>query len=369
MKILYVITKTNWGGAQKYVCDLATAAKAAGHEVVVAAGGTGLLTERLETAGVRIIVLEGLTRDVGILREVRAFFALVRLLRHERPEVVHVNSSKAGGLGALATRLAGVGRIIFTAHGWAWNELRPWWQKILIYKLAWITILLSHKTICVSEAIRHDTHLMPFIRRKLVVIYNGVHEPAYKTREEARRILWPGYEGGTWIGMLSELHPTKRIEDAIDALALVRTTRPEVRLIVLGEGEARERLEVLIHERGLEGAAHLAGFVPDGDAYLLAFDLFLHTSRSEALGNAVIEAGFAGLPIVATAVGGIPEIVEDGHTGLLVPPCSSTRVADALLSLIGNPERAKRLGNALRETCRKHFSPARMLRETLALYR
>lgn len=368
MKILYVITKANWGGAQRYVYDLATAAKAEGHDVVVVYGEPGLLVERLEAAGVRTTALNSLVRDMGILREWRAFWTLYRTLRTERPNVTHLNSSKAAGLGGLAARFARVPHIIFTAHGWAFNEARPWWQKIIIYKLAWLTLLLSHTTICVSEAIRRDTRWMPFVRKKLVVIYNGTREPVYKTRDEARRALWPEHEGGYWVGMLSELHPTKRIDDAIEALALVRHERRDAKLIVLGEGQERARLETLVRERGLDDVVRLAGLVPSGDEYLRAFDLFLHTSRSEALSLAVIEAGLAGLPVVATSVGGIPEIIDDEETGLLVTPYAPKKVADALATLINEPGRAEHLGSALREQCRVRFDPERMVRKTLTLY-
>ena len=368
MKILYIITKANWGGAQKYVYDLALEAMAAGHDVAVAYGESGTLVDRLEAAGIRTLPLPALTRDVGLRREWRAFWLLRSMLRSERADVVHLNSSKAGGLGALAARLAYVPTIIFTAHGWAFNEERPWWQKVAIYKLAWLTILLSHTTICVSEAIRRDTRWMPFIRRKLGVIYNGVHEPAYKTREEARRALWSLHEGGVWIGMLSELHPTKRIEDALEAFRLVRKEHPETKLIVLGEGEERARLEWLIDARDLAGSVRLAGFVPGGDTYARAFDLFLHTSQSEALGLAVIEAGLASLPVVATNVGGIPEIIEDGRTGLLVAAHAPREVAATLIELIGNPERARAMGNALQADVRERFNHERMEQATLALY-
>ena len=368
MKILYVITKASWGGAQKYVYGLAVGASAAGHEVAVAYGEGGELVTQLGAAGIRTVGIGGLTRDVGLVSEWRAFLALRSMLRSERPDVVHVNSSKAAGLGALAARLAKVPRIIFTGHAWAFNEERPWWQKVLIYKLVWLTILLSHTTICVSQAVRRDTRFMPFVRRKLVVVYNGVAEPIYKGRNEARGALWPGHEGGTWVGMLSELHPTKRVEDALEAFALLRQECPETRLVVLGEGEEHARLEWLIRESNLAGYAHLAGFVPDGALYLPAFDLFLHTSRTEALAYALIEAGLAGLPVVATKVGGLPEIVTNGETGLLVPAYAPREAASALASLIKDPVRAKRLGEALRASVRAKFDPGRMLRDTLALY-
>src|SRR3989338_454048 len=120
MRILYVITKANWGGAQRYVYDLATAAKEAGHEVAVAVGGTGILTKRLQEASIRTIELPLRQRRTFLLDlfTFGSLFSLIRVFRAERPDVVHLNSAKAGGLGGLAARLAGVPRIIFTAHGW-----------------------------------------------------------------------------------------------------------------------------------------------------------------------------------------------------------------------------------------------------------
>ncbi len=368
MKILYVITKASWGGAQRYVYDLAVAANGAGHEVAVAYGEPGLLVERLEAAGVRTILVPALGRDVRLSRDLAAYRALRQLYAREQPDAVHLNSSKAAGLGALAGRLEGVPCVVFTAHGWAFNEARPWWQKLIIYKLAWLTILLSHRTICVSRAIRLDVRWMPFVRHRLTVIYNGVREPVFKSREEARRALWPEHESGTWVGMLSELHPTKRVEDALEAFAMVRKAHPETRLVILGEGEERARLEWLIRESNLAGYAHLAGFVPDGASYLGAFDLFLHTSSSEALAYALIEAGLAGLPVVATSVGGIPEVVTSGQTGLLIRPRAPEEAARALAELMSSPERARALGSALQADVRARFSLERMIRDTLAVY-
>src|SRR3989344_3167421 len=276
MKILYVITKANWGGAQKYVYELATGAEAAGHEVAVAYGEGGELERRLEVAGIRALPVPALSRDVGIARELQAWHALGRLFKDQQPDVVHLNSSKAGALGALAARLAHVPHIVFTSHGWAFNEARPWWQKLIIHTLVWFTLVLSHKTICVSQAVKRDVAWMPGILSKLVVIPLGVDAPVYKSREEARSTLWRAHEGGMWVGMLSELHPTKRVEDAIEAFALLRGSCPETRLLVLGEGEERAKLQELIRQNHLDGYVHLPGLVPGGDAYLKAFDVFLH---------------------------------------------------------------------------------------------
>lgn len=361
MKILYVITKANFGGAQKYVFDLATAVQAKGHEAVLAYGVPGRLNELLEGDGVRTISVAGLSRDVGVLKELKAFTELVRLCNSERPDVVHVNSSK-GGLALLAARVAGVPRVIFTAHGWAFNEARPWWQKLVIRAIYAVTLLLAHETICVSDAVMRDARYIPFARR--TVIKNGMDAPSFLSRNEAQAFLASSAPKGTWIGMIAELHPTKRVEDAIAAIAKI----PETVLVVLGEGEERARLENIIAKKKLHGRVFLRGFVADAPRYLLAFDLFLMVSRTEALAYAAIEAGYASLPVIASNVGGLPEIIKNKVTGLLVPPCTPTKLAEAISALRADPAYASRLGTMLRAHVEKEFSKERMIQQTFALY-
>ena len=371
MKILYVITKANWGGAQKYVYDLATAAQAAGNEVAVAAGGTGPLTEHLGEAGVRVISLP--------LRQRRSFLAdlvsvgslapLLRVIREERPDVLHVNSAKAGGLGALAGRLAHVPRIVFTAHGWEFNAPRSILARLGIRLFSWLTILFSHETICVSEAIRGDMAWLPGTKAKLTVIHNGIACVPLLSREDARAALSPHTVGRTWLGMVSELNPTKRVDDAIRAMRTVAERHPEAILVVIGEGRERRALEALIRELSLRDHVFLAGFREDAPRLMAAFDLFVHASRSEALGYAILEAGCACLPVVATRVGGIPEIIPDDDHGLLVAPEGPDALAAAIETYLTDTPRAREAGARLYARVTTQFTKAAMITRTLARYR
>ncbi len=367
-KILYVITKSSWGGAQRYVYDLATATKKAGYDVAVAYGEEGELALKLATAGIRTVRTSNLRRDMGLFTELRAFFSLIKLFRTERPNVVHLNSSKAGILGVLAARIAGVQKIIFTAHGWAFNEMRSWWQKIIIYKLAWLTVLLSHQTICVSNAVFRDIRWLPFVRRTCIVIHNGIECCEMLSRDAARAELAPHSVGQYWIGMISELHPTKRVNDAIRAMKIIAEKHPKAILIVIGEGQERQKLEDLIRELHLRNHVSLSGFKNDAGRLLPAFDLFVHCATSEALGLAILEAGCASLPVVATRVGGIPEIIPDDDHGLLVPPHNPEALAIAIDFLINNPPLAHELGARLHARVLYDFSLEKMLLKTIALY-
>ena len=368
-RILYVITKANWGGAQRYVYDLALAARDAGHEVAVAYGEAGVLSANLAEVDIRTILVPELERNVALGKDLVVYRKLKYLFKLEKPDVVHLNSAKAAGIGALAARRARVSHIIFTAHGWAFNEARPFWQRILIWLFSGITVLLSDKTVCVSEAIRRDISLFPFIQRKLVVIHNGVICATQLPRDEAREAILPGHKHNYWIGMVSELHTTKRISDGVRAFAKIKDEFPDAVFVGIGEGEERGELEKLIAELNIKDRAFFPGFVRDVKTKLSAFDLFVHTSRSEALGYAVLEAGCASLPVISTRVGGIPEIIEDGVHGLLVPPFRADLAAERLRSIMQEPGQARKLGSALKTRVESAFSLSQMIHKTLALYR
>ena len=364
-RILFVITKANWGGAQRYVYDLAIAAKEKGMAVTVAFGTDGLLRTKLEAAGVRTTSLSTLTREVSFRDELETFHALRALIKEERPDIIHVNSSKAG-LGLLAARLEKVPHIIFTAHGWAFNEKRPWWQKVLLRLIYLATVYLAHTTICVSDAVRRDLGFVP--GKSLLVIQHGIDAPAFLPKEEARKKLFIGTVEGRWIGMTAELHPTKRVEDAIDAVAELSRGYPDLHLVVMGEGELKEWLIERVKHYGLEKRIHLPGFIIDAPEYLKAFDFFLMPSRTEALGLALVEAGYAGLPVVAARAGGIPEVVTHKKTGLLVPRENPHSLARAIRTLLEHPEDAALYGAALESSTRERFSRERMIKETFAVY-
>ena len=371
-RILYVITKANWGGAQKYVYEMACANKNAGFEVVVACGTDGELTSRLGLAGIHIQHIPGLGRDIAPLADLKAFRSLLMYIRRTHPDVVHANSSKAGLLAVLAARIAKTPRIIFTAHGWAFNESRPVWQRAIFAAFHLATVWLSDIIICVSEAVMRDAAWMPARRNKFVVILHGITPEVLEEKMAARAKLAlpssPFQEFPTWIGTLAELHPTKGLDIAIEAFALIANTFPHTSLMLIGTGQDRNRLAGLIHQHHLVKRVHFCGHVENAARYLKAFDIFLFPSHSEALGFAVLEAGLASLPVVASGVGGIPEIITDTETGLLIPDGEINAYAKALSSLLTTPDLRTKLGTALHEKVRTQFTQQQMIEKTLSLY-
>lgn len=373
-KVLYIVTKSNWGGAQRYVYDLATGLPAGVFEPVVACGPgednqPGALAARLAKAGVRTVLVPELARDVGA-GDVRAFFALWRLFRAELPSEVHLNSSKAGGLGALAARLAGVSHIVFTAHGWAFWEKRSVLARVLIYLASYATVLLAHDTIVLSERDRRVMRLVPFSSRKLHVILNGIAVSAFVPRAQARAALLPEHVNDTalWVGSIGELTANKDYDTALSAVGQAIERGANIRYLIIGDGEDHERLATLIAERNLAARVHLLGFIPDARTLIKAFDLFLLTSHKEGLPYVLLEAGLAEVPVIASDVGAIPEIIENGAEGMLVAPSDTQAFADALVSFARDTEKRDAFGATLAQKIRANHDLNAMRLATYKLY-
>lgn len=379
MKILYCITKSNFGGAQRYVFDLARHASKT-HEVAVALGGTGAqgagpgsLKTRLDACAIRTIVVPHFMRDMSPLDDMRACIELFHVVRTERPDVLHVTSSKAGGIGTLVGRLCGVRTIIFTSHGLTFDEeWRPLWQRALIYCFTWLTILLSTRTVQISNDTYKRARAMPFCMKKVALVHNGIEAPNLISRDEARRALIPHLPepvlGASWCGSVAELHPNKNLSVLIDALAILhRTSGYDVHLVLIGEGEERERLEDRARANGVADRVHITGYVREAARYLRAFDLFVLPSLKEGLPYVLMEAGAASLPCIVSNIAGNTEIVTDGKTGVVVD-ISPEAFAHAIELLISNPELARSYGNALGVDRAKRFSTTRMVHDTFALY-
>jgi glycosyltransferase involved in cell wall biosynthesis len=366
MKILYGITKSNFGGAQRYVYELAREAKHRGFDTAVVLGRSGPLREKLESRDIRVISLPSLGRDISILNDLRGFIALVKILRHERPDIFHVNSSKMGAFGSFAGRLMGVPKIVFTAHSFAFNENRPGLHKTLLKIIYWMIVAMSHETICVSEAVEDTLATWPFIKGKLALIHNGIMPFELLPREEARKKL--GIKEETYVvGTIAELHRVKGLDILLTAWADFSKNR-NVTLVIIGDGDEGENLNVLAKRLGISDSVYFAGFVDNARKFLQAFDVFVLASRSEGFPYAILEAGSASLPVVATAVGGIPEIILEDETGMLIQPEFPEELRHVLDGLRRDSDLRKRLGEALHTFVDKEFNMHTMFDKTFGLY-
>jgi len=373
-KILFVITKSNLGGAQKYVYELACAAKNAGGIVSVALGGSGRknapigpLAENLSVQNIPSHTITNFMRDMSIKNDLLALKELLTLIRSERPDVLHVTSSKAGGLGALAGRLSGVPTIIFTSHGLTYNETwRPLHQRLAIKMMTWVTLLLAHQSIMISKGTYRQASKFPFVKNKIKLIYNGVQPQLLVPRNDARHILSPDMptKGAIWIGGIGELHANKNWMLLIEAMP---SLPKNVYCIIIGEGDQRGKLEKRIKELGLEDRVLLTGYI-HGAPLLPAYDIFILPSKKEGLPYVLLEAGMAKSCVVCSAISGNTDIITHEKNGLFVEQTVRSLVY-TIEKLTQNKERRKELGLALHQTVTTRFSMEKMTEQTFELYR
>jgi glycosyltransferase involved in cell wall biosynthesis len=307
---------------------------------------------------VRFLELEHVRRPLNPWRDPLGLLELAVLVRRERPQIVHVNSAKAAALGRMAAWLTHVPIRIYTVHGWSYkahtgasSALYLWAERVLRP--------LTTLTICVAESERRaGLEARTCEEATTVVIHNGVDLPdtdVPEPRVGPCRIVTVG-----------------RLQAPKDALTLVRALaelpRGAYEAVIVGGGPDRPALESEVRRLGLDSVVDLAGARTDVAELLAASDLFVLSSRSEGLPLSVLEAMAAGLPVVASSVGGIPELVLEGETGFLVPPGDPQRLAGAIERLLDDPPLRRRLGAAGRTRVQERFNLASSRQAHLDLY-
>jgi glycosyltransferase involved in cell wall biosynthesis len=363
--VLYVITRAVWGGAQRYVWDLMTHAKEYGFTPMLAYGERGLLAERAEAQGIRTFEVNGLRRDVSPFEEHTAERELVRLFEGLKPDIVHLNSSKAGYTGARAAKKARVPRLIFTSHGWAFTEPRNFLARKLFEHLQKKTVEMTDVTIAVSDFIAKRIESWHIPAEKLRVVRHGIELLPYLSREEARAELKrrdPSLtDGKIWVGTVAELNRNKGIDTGIDAWK--RTDTHAAQWIIIGGGD--EERALLEKAENAEGIRFL-GFTEDAWKYMKAFDVFLLPSRTEAVGYVLLEAGLAGVPAIGSDAGGIPETLGDATC--LFPAGDAVLLSAKLSDTFSHASELRASGEKLRAHIERTFPLKKMLDETFALY-
>lgn len=333
IKLLLAITKSNWGGAQRYVYDIANHFNnSKGFNAEVLTGGNGDLIKKLKTNKIKVINIPFIKRDINLINDLKSLFWLYKTMRHEKPDIFHVNSSKMGLFGTIIGRICGVKKIIFTAHAWPFNEIRPRYQKFIFRILGILTVLISHKTIAVSQSVIQSLRAPKFINRKMLCIYTGIEPPKLYERGLFFDTFQIQRKDGLHIVSIGELHMSKGYDRALIALAQCKHLPWTYH--IMGTGEKKEYLEKLIIQLGITDRVYLHGFIENASLYLNSFDIFLFPSRTEALGYVAIEALFSKLPIIASNAGGIPEVLfDDPYTKII--DCNNEKMfKETLLSFI-----------------------------------
>jgi glycosyltransferase involved in cell wall biosynthesis len=356
-RLLVVVTLAEAGGAQTFAATLAAGLRER-YEVEVAAHGPGALADACARHGVPFHHVENLVRDPHPRRDAAAVRELRSLAREMAPDVVQINSSKAGVLARIA--LAGLGtRTVFTAHGWAFSGRAG--TAGAVYTASERAVApLTDSIVCVSShdlRLAHERRIAP--RHGLHVIHNGVDAPPVPTarRPPGARLV---------LGCTARLAPPKDLTTLLDALARPGCERWEAR--VFGEGPDRPAIERHRDRLGLADRVVLLGNRDDVPAQLADCDAFGLITDWEGLPYSILEAMASGLPVLATRVGGIPDLVTPGSTGELVPPRDAAAAGEVLAAWAADPARLPQLGRAGHARARESFSRERMIGRYGALF-
>jgi glycosyltransferase involved in cell wall biosynthesis len=370
MRIVHAIARLNLGGAAQQVLELAAGQMRGGHQVVVAAGrlapGEESMAYVADELGVEVVGVPELQRELS-LRDLAATRRLRALLRARRPDVVHTHAAKAGATGRLAALTAGGARPAVRVHTFHGHVLRGYFGPRRERVFTAVERALARGTtalITPSAAVRDDLVALGVApAERFEVIRYGFRF------EQPARVRDLGLPAGTfvvgWAGRLTEI---KRPLDLVRTLAALRAHGVDATFVLLGDGELRPQVEALAAELGVAGHLRLEGYQRGLEAWHPAFDALLLTSANEGTPVAALEALTAGRPVVATAVGGVPDVVEDGETGFLAPVGDTDALAERLARLARDPDLRARMGRLGRERVREGFGVERMVEEVEALY-
>ncbi len=363
-RVLQLITLSEWGGAQQCVHSLARGLRDH-YDVTVACAPGGHLVDRLQREGIRVIEVPGLVRMPNPLLDLRALRFLVQLMRVERFALVHCHSTKAGLLGRVAARIAGVPVVLFTAHGWQFVGNWPPLLRLAMVAAERLAARLSTAIICVSDYDRQIALRMGIgVPDRLVVVHNGV-DPAPWLGNGQEAPDPPDGQGPSTAIMVGRLTAQKDPAALLEAWR--RVDRPH-RLIIVGDGPLLTDVKRQIQQDGLADRVSLLDATSDIPSLLRTADVFVQSSRWEGLPLAIIEAMMSGLPVVGTRVGGVAEVVAAGETGLLVPCQNPEALSSALNRLLHDPELRARMGEVGRRRALERFTEARMIAETAEVY-
>jgi len=313
--ICHIITKLELGGAQEVVLYAVSHLDRGKFRPVLVAGPGGLLTEEARRLpGVQTIIVPSLGRRIHVISDVLSFVRLILLFGRLKPAIVHTHSSKAGVLGRWAAWCARVPLIIHTVHGFGITPAQPAWLQRLFIMLERITGWITTHWITVAEIDAQRGRQWGLFNSNVSVIRAGIDPHPFQQPLEptARKRLREEFGAGSdeyLIGTVACLKPQKAPADVVAVAKLVCARMPQARFILVGDGEMRPRIEALVEGYGLQDRVRLAGWRRDIDRAMKSFDALLLTSHWEGLPRVILEAASAGLPIVATRVGGVDEAV------------------------------------------------------------
>lgn len=380
VKVLRVIARLNMGGPALHVAYLTKGLASRGYDTTLVAGslarGEGSMSFVAEQLGVEVRGVSQLHREISLLRDAVATWRLVELIRRERPDIVHTHTAKAGALGRVAAVLAGRPRpiVVHTFHG---HVLRGYFGPVRTTIFRLVETALARVTdalIAVGPQVRDDLVALGVApAEKFHVVRLGVEleqrlDDSPAARAEARRVLGVP-EDRFVVGWVGRMTGIKRTSDVLLAVRGLRDRGVDAVLCMVGDGPDRERVERQARELGIARHCLYLGYQEDVSPWYAALDAFLLPSGNEGTPVTAIEALAAARPVVATRVGGLPDVVRDGTDGFLTEVGDVDALVDALERLARDPEQRAAMGAQARERVIERYAVERLVDDVDALYR
>jgi glycosyltransferase involved in cell wall biosynthesis len=381
IKVLRVIARLNVGGPALHVAYLTAGLAERGYETTLVAGTLARGEESMagvsEARGVRIETLPALHREIGPLRDAQAILRLARLIRKERPTILHTHTAKAGAVGRIAALLAGSARPPIVVHTFHGHVLRGYFNPLTTLGFRTLERWLARVTtalVAVSPEVRDDlVKLRVAPASKFTVVRLGIEldqrtDAAEDVRAETRRQLGVGPDAFI-VGWVGRMTAVKRTDDVVRALRGLVDRGVDTYLCLVGDGPDREHLELYAHELGVVKRCLFLGYQEDVARFYSAIDALLLPSVNEGTPVSVIEALAAQRPAVATRVGGTPDVIRDGIDGFLVEVGDADALSDRLAELARDPERRAQMGADGRERVLGRYAVERLVDDIDRLYR
>ncbi len=365
MKILYTVTGAEFGGAVAHVLGLMRADIKQGHRVAIVAAQEPRLMSQATDIGAQVFANPYFVSAVQLHNDLRALWPVFQAIRKFNPDIVSAHSTKAGYAARLACAVLRK-PVIFTAHGWAFSEGRSGWKRRLLALAERLVAKTTARIICVSK---HDLDIALRFKvasaEKLVVIRNGVDPAPFLEADGASVRQELGLGKVPVLTMAGRLAPPK---DPMTLLRACQLLKGEFKLLIVGDGKLRRQAEEFVSRGNLGHKVTFTSERKDIPEILAASDIFVFTSHWEGLPLAIIEAEVAGLPVVASSVGGIRELVQDGINGFTVPPQDAQALTQALQKLLDDVRFRREAGLAARRKALNEFTFDSMLTKTHQVY-
>ncbi|NQT22189.1 MAG: glycosyltransferase family 4 protein [Candidatus Omnitrophica bacterium] len=361
MKVLLLTTHLNIGGVGLYVLNLAKGLKEKGIDCVVASSGGGL-EDHFRKAGIPLMYLDIKTKFEFNPKLIPAVRRLINFAKKTDLDIVHAHTRVAQVMAKAISRQSGAS-FVSTCHGF-FNKRRI---SRIIYP-CW-----GDRVIAISEAVKNhlkdDFKVSP---KDITVIHNGIDSEKYQEALEAKDVIALKrklkIEGGPVLGSIGRLSPVKGYKYLLCALKELKRDFPNLRLVLIGEGPEEQKLRSLTKKLNLEDSVLFINSTLDTKKFLALMDIFVFPSLQEGLGLSLLEAMASGKACIATSIGGISDIIEDGKNGLLVPPADSHCLKEAIKRLLSDKGFSSKIASCARKSVKDKFSMEKMVKGTIAFY-